>query len=234
MKLWPVICGAASAFLWCASVAAEPGSTFESNVEPEAKPLPRLEQKDAPREDGYFAGRVHEGFRDHYWVLGVGAEYFASAAKSVASTGEELVGLTAMWRLGAFGPHSLLMVKPGVDRFQDSRVLAGLGLRGFYEIPGLTELSYGVGGHAEARLADHFWLAYLTPLELGAVVWRKGSWNIETFVGLRRAVAGNLINYYLIDPNGFDNGDASDNLDDVLHGTPWRVFARVVFGRRVD
>ncbi|MGE0326318.1 MAG: hypothetical protein AB7K71_40060 [Polyangiaceae bacterium] len=234
MKIWSAIACASSLASLCVSAHAEPAPTFESNVEPATNPLPPLEERDAPLDDGYFADRVGEGFRNHYWVLGVGAEYFASAAKNVASTGEELIGLTAMWRLGAFGPHSLLMVKPGVDRVQDSRVLAGLGLRGFYDIRGFTELSYGVGGHVEARLADHFWLGYLTPLELGAVVWQKGSWNVEAFLGLRRAVAGSLINYFLIDPNGFDNGDASDNLDDALHGTPWRVFARVVFGRRVD
>ncbi|MCA9628258.1 MAG: hypothetical protein KC766_11355 [Myxococcales bacterium] len=227
-------CGVASALLgvWlslAAGTAAAPSLALDRDREEELPDLTR----DSSRY-GDFDLQVADGFRDRYWVLGIGAEYFTSAAEDVGSGGEELLGLTAMWRLGAFGPHALIMAKPGVDRVQDTRALAGLGLRGFYEIPGFTELSYGIGGHAELRLTDHFWLGYLTPLEVGAVVWRRGSWNIEAFIGMRRAVVGSLINYFLIDPNGFDNQDAEGNLDEALHGTPWRAFVRLVFGRRVD
>lgn len=197
----------------------------------DAAPAELEDTQDALRSEA-FQSDVRAGFSRNYWVVGPTLEYFTSAAKESLSRGDELLGLSAMWRLGSFGPHALLLSKPNVTRFADSRFLAGLGLRGFVDIPGLTEISYGVGGHVEIRLEDHFWLGYLTPLELGGVVWDKNSWRIEIFVGARRAIAGKLINFYLIDPNGFDSQDAQADLDDSRR--TWRAFTRIVFGRRID
>lgn len=169
-----------------------------------------------------------------YGVVGVGVERFGSNFTGSDQFDNQLVGLTGMWRISAFGPHALLMTKPAVEHFRDSRFLVGLGLRGFYRVRGFTELSYGVGSHFEARLEDHYWLAYVTPLELGATIWDKGSWNIELFVGARRAVGGSLINHYLIDPNGFNDAEAREELDRARHERPWKGFVRVVFARRID
>lgn len=239
MKTWGAAACVAVTFVLSGSAGAESSLRVDASasaapVSPAPAAVASAPEATHDSGTGYFDSRVKDGFQRRYWVVGIGAEYFTSAAESVGSGGEELLGLTTMWRLGAFGPHAMLMAKPGVERVQDSRALAGLGLRGYYDISGFTEISYGVGGHLEARLTDHFWLGYLTPLELGAVVWHKGSWDIEAFIGVRRAVGGSLINYFLIDPNAFDNAEAQDHLDDVLHGTPWRAFVRVVFGRRVD
>lgn len=189
----------------------------------------------APKEPlgyGHFDRYVTAGSRTNYWVLGMAAEQFTSAATELGSGGNLLLGLTAMWRIKAFGPHLLLMTKPAVERFIDARYLGGGGLRGLFTV-GSTQLSYGVSSHMEIRLADHFWLMYATPIELGVTLWDRGSWNIDLFLGMRRVMTGSLINYFLIDPNGFDNEVAQDEVDAAQRG-PWRAFARVVFGRRVD
>lgn len=182
--------------------------------------------------DGDFEAEVAAGFSRNYWVVGPALEYFASATSNTLSRGNAMLGVGAMWRLHSFGPHLMLLSKPSVSRFSDARFLAGLGLRGFIDVPGFTEVSYGVGGHAEIRLADHFWLGYLTPLELGATIWSKGSWRMELFIGVRRAIAGKLINFYLIDPNGFNSREAQAELDDSR--STWRAFSRIVFSRRLD
>jgi len=164
-----------------------------------------------------------------YFTIGVGIERFG---REVAGN-DNLFGLAAMWRIHSFGPHVLLMSKPSDAGIEDSRFLAGLGLRGYFPLLG-TSFSYGVGVHAEMRLEDHYWLAYATPLELGAVIWAKDSWDIELFVGARRAMAGDLINHFFIDPNGFDNENAREELDRVRTDTPWQGFLRLVFARRID
>jgi hypothetical protein len=164
-----------------------------------------------------------------YFTVGVGVERFG---REVAGN-DNLFGLAAMWRIHSFGPHVLVMSKPSDAGLEDSRFLAGLGLRGYVPLFG-TSFSYGVGVHAEMRLEDHYWLAYATPLELGAVVWAKDSWDIEVFIGARRAIAGGLINHFFIDPNGFDNENARDELDRLRSDSPWQGFLRVVFARRID
>jgi hypothetical protein len=166
---------------------------------------------------------------DQFWSVGVGVERFGGDVE----TGGNLVGLAAMFRIHSFGPHALLMIEPTTDGYQDWRFLAGIGLRGYFPLLGAS-FSYGVGLHAEVRLEDHFWLAYATPVELGGVLWRRDSWDIELFVGARRAFAGKLIRHYLIDPNGFDNENAQDELDRLRHDDPWRAFVRLVFARRID
>ncbi len=172
---------------------------------------------------------------DNYFVVGVAAEAFASTKSERRSTNNNLLwGLAAMWRLKSFGPHILIMTKPATDNYQDSRFLAGGGLRGMFRVPGVTEFSYGVGTHIEARLEDHYWLAFATPLELGATIYRRGSWHVDVFLGARRAMAGQLINHFLIDPNGIDNENAQDDLYRARHEEPWKGFIRFVFSRRID
>ena len=175
-----------------------------------------LPEKLAPKSNSYF-------------TVGVGLERFG---REVAGN-DNLIGLAAMWRIQSFGPHVLLMTKPSDGGYEDSRFLAGIGLRGYFPLLG-TSFSYGVGLHIETRLEDHYWLAYATPLELGAVVWAKNSWDIEVFVGARRAMAGALINHFFIDPNGFDNENAKEELDRLRTDTPWQGFLRVVFARRIE
>jgi hypothetical protein len=164
-----------------------------------------------------------------FWSVGMALERFGTGYTG----SDNLVGVATMFRYRSFGPHALLMAKPSPDGYEDSRFLFGLGLRGYFPLFG-TYFSYGVGAHAEIRLEDHFWLAYATPLELGAVVFHKNSWDIEVFLGARRAIGGALIDHFLIDPNGFDNEDARDELNYQRHEDAWKGFLRIVFARRLD
>lgn len=164
-----------------------------------------------------------------WWVVGVALEQFGRDPGSL----DALYGISVMYRLYSWGPHLLMMAKPNSGGFEESRFVAGAGLRGYLPLLG-TSLSYGVSMHAEARLEDHFWLAYATPLELGVVLYSKNSWDLELFFGARRAFAGKLINHFLLDPNGFDNENAADELERVTKLKPWRAFVRLVFGRRLD
>jgi hypothetical protein len=166
---------------------------------------------------------------DTFWTVGLALERFGTGYTG----SDNLVGVATMFRFQSFGPHAMLLAKPSPEGYEDSRFLLGLGLRGYFPLLG-TWFSYGVGVHGEIRLEDHFWLAYATPFELGAVVLRENSWHIEIFAGARRAFAGELIDQYLIDPNGFDNENASDELHDIKKNDPWRGFLRVVFARRID
>jgi hypothetical protein len=166
---------------------------------------------------------------DTFWSVGVGLERFGGEL----GTGDNLIGVATMFRIRSFGPHALLMTEPSTQGYQDWRLLAGLGLRGYFDLLGAS-FSYGVGVHAEARLDDHFWLAYATPFELGSVLWSRESWDIELFLGVRRAFAGELIRNYLLDPNGYDNENAQDELDRLRKQDPWRGFVRIVFARRID
>ncbi len=167
-----------------------------------------------------------------FWTVGVATERFGS--REVDDADAQLVGVTAMWRISGFGPHALLMTKPALGEYENSRFLLGGGLRGVVNVRGFTELSYGVGAHFEARFRDHFWLAYVTPLELGATLYQRGSWHIELFLGARRVAGGALIDQFLIDPNGVDNENAKDGLEEARHERPWKGFIRLVFARRID
>ena len=166
---------------------------------------------------------------EQFWSVGLGVERFGADV----DTGGNMIGVATMFRIRSFGPHVLVMTEPSTQGYQDWRYLAGFGMRGYFDVLGAT-FSYGVAMHAEVRLDDHFWLAYATPLELGSVLWSRESWDIELFIGARRAFAGELIWHYLIDPNGFDNENAQDELDRLRTDDPWRGFIRIVFARRLD
>jgi hypothetical protein len=162
-----------------------------------------------------------------FWSVGLALERFGTGYVG----NDNLVGVATMFRYYSFGPHALLLAKPSPAGYEDSRFLFGLGLRGYFPLVG-TWFSYGVGVHGE--WLRPLWLAYATPFELGAVVLNENSWDIEIFVGARRAFAGQLIDQYLIDPNGFDNENAQDELDYIRHHDAWRGFLRVVFARKID
>ncbi len=146
-----------------------------------------------------------------------------------------LVALATTLRISAFAPYVQLMAKPGIGtaNYEDTRALAGTGLRAYLPFAG-GRLSYAVGILGELRFEEHFWLAYATPVELGAVVYRKRSLEIELFAGMRRAFAGRLVNSFLLDPNGFENEDAQARLVRARHEDAWHGFVRIVISRRID
>lgn len=168
---------------------------------------------------------------NHYFRIGLGVE----AWDSQFSGSELLVALSTTLRLSAFAPYVQLMMRPGTGTkdYENTRALAGAGLRAYLPIWD-RRLSYGLGVLGELRFEEHFWLAYATPIELSAVVYRKGSLDIELFTGARRAFAGNLINSFLLDPNGFENEDAQANLDRARHAEAWHGFIRIMVSRRID
>ena len=170
-----------------------------------------------------------------YWVFGVTLE---NAGQNI-NDGEErirdtLFGLSAAFRYDWVGPHARLLVAPDGQEYQNSRFFGGLGFRAHLLEALGTEFSYGVGAHFDARLKRHYWLAGVTPFELGAKIWSKGSWHIELFTGARFAFAGELVDWFLIDPNGFNNENAADDLRAARDDQPWEGFLAVVFGRRID
>lgn len=163
--------------------------------------------------------------------LGVGAERFGNGNDD----SDYMLAISGVYRYRAFGPNASFLAKPrlGTTGYEESRFLLGLGLRGYYPVLG-TEVSYGVGLLGELRFQEHFWLLQGTPLELSAVVYRKRTFEIELTVGMRIAMAGKLIDSFLLDPNGFQNEAAQANLDRALHEDRARGFIRLVFSRRVD
>jgi hypothetical protein len=217
-----------------ASPALEP-ATLVLGITPVSAPAPEpsFETPEPASADGRFHGAVLPPELSPrtrgYWVVGVAIEEYGTGSRSH----DELYGLAAMFRTKAWGPNALLMLKPSGTSYEDTRFLGGIGLRGYVPVLGI-ELSYGVAMHVEARLEDHFWLASATPLELGARLFSKNSWELELFLGARRAFAGELINSFLLDPNGFDNEEAEATLYQAKTGEPWRGFIRLVFGRRLD
>lgn len=169
--------------------------------------------------------------RSYAFRLAMGLE----AWDSQFSGSDYLIALATTLRVSAFAPYVQLMTKPGTgtENYEDTRLLAGLGLRAYLPIWS-GRLSYGVGVLGELRFEDHFWLAYATPLELGAVVYRKNSLEIELFAGARRAFAGKLMNVFLLDPNGFENEGAQAELDRARHADAWHGFVRVTISRGID
>lgn len=169
--------------------------------------------------------------RAYSFLVSMGVE----AWDSQFSGSDFLLALATTLRLSAFAPYVQLMAKPGIgtENYEDTRLLAGAGLRAYLPLAD-GRFSYAIGVLTELRFEDHFWLAYATPVELGAVVYRKHSLEIEVFAGARRAFAGQLINSFLLDPNGFENEDAEARLGRARHEDAWHGFARIVVSRRID
>jgi hypothetical protein len=166
-----------------------------------------------------------------HWVVGVTTESAAHRVESDEVIRELFVGLSAGFRWRWANPHLRVLVGgQGVE----ARYFAGLGFRTFFADFLGTEWSYGVGAHFDARLARHYWLVGATPLELGVTLFDRRSWSVQLFWGARVAVAGRLLNSFIIDPNGFDNAAARDDLEDARDRRPWEGFASLVFGRKVE
>src|SRR5687768_12472359 len=108
-----------------------------------------------------------------FWSIGVAFEGYGSE-----ESGDALIGLASMLRVGWFGPNALIMLKPDPSGYEQSRFLGGLGLRAYFSLFDRS-FSYGVGAHIEARLEDHFWLAYATPFELGATIYAERTWDVQ-------------------------------------------------------
>ena len=195
-------------------------------------PLAQAFPSAEPAQDGVFEGPIlPDTLVPHstgYFVVGVSGENYGSDVGHGA-----LVGLEAQYRWRALGPYLFLESRPTQDSIADARYVGGLGFRGYFPLFS-TEFSYGVGVRLESRLAEDFWLAHATPLELGAVVYSKNSWEIQAFVGVSRVMGGHIINWFLINPNGIDNQAAKDEVERLRHEAPWLGFVRVVFGRRLD
>lgn len=170
---------------------------------------------------------------DGHLAVGMGVEHFGKNAEGFGRVRDILVGPTVAYRAASFEPHFELMLTPAAGTWENLRLLGSLGARYYLPAPKNLGLSIGWSIHAEARLEDHYWLASLTPLELGATIYEKRSLHVQLFTGLRAGFAGSLLDSFLIDPNGFRNADAQEALDDASLRSPWRLFLRVVFSRRI-
>jgi hypothetical protein len=193
----------------------------------------------APREgcqvEGVWCGPIVSGAlapeRSHYFGVGLGVEGWGNKF----SGSDYLVALATTLRVSAFAPYLQLMAKPdaGTSRYEEARLLFGPGLRAYFPLFG-TQVSYGVGVLGELRFEEHFWLAYATPFELSGVLFRRHSFEVELFTGMRRAFAGKLVNSFLLDPNGFENEEAQANLDRATREEAWHGFVRIMISRRID
>lgn len=202
-----------------------------------ASPLvasPYLAPETTPEEFSYHLAPLPphlEPVLDDTFFVGLALEQYGQTLRDP----DTQLGLVTSYRSGSLSPSLRLLVKPGKlndKEFENSRWLLGMGLRSYFSLWG-QEFSYGVGTHIEARLQDHFWLGFVSPAELGTTVLRRASWHLELFVGARRAMSGGLIHSYLVDPNGFDNENASEQFFKDRYRRPWRGFIRLVFSRGI-
>lgn len=168
-----------------------------------------------------------------YFLVGVALERADDSVIGDELLADQLVGATAMYRVWNVGFGGRLLFSPDLDRANvvQIRLLLGADLRIYHEFFGI-EWSYGIGALAETRLADHFWLTYVTPAELGATVYQSQTFSMRVFAGVRYLASGTLVNSFLIDPNGFDNENAADALQEEKDN-PLEGFVRIVFARRI-
>lgn len=145
---------------------------------------------------------------------------------------DQLVGLSLTTRLWILGIYTDIGLSPStLDQMEETRGVAETGLRGFFRL-GKTELSVGAGLHLEARLNDHFWLLQADLVELGFLVYDRGSWRVRVYGGLRHNLDGRIISSYLVDPNGFQNEIAEERLQARKSGG-FEGFLSLVFARRL-
>lgn len=168
-----------------------------------------------------------------FWWPAVVFERASTNLTGVRSIDETRFGLTLSYRTRGISPHLRALLSPSLGAYQNLAGAAGAGARVHFELVGLP-LSYGVGVSVEARLRDSLWLAYATPLELGTPLFRGKSAEHHVFLGARRSMGGALINSYLLDPNGYANEDALDQLNDLRDAHAWQLYVSLVFGRRVE
>lgn len=171
------------------------------------------------------------GARPGFWRVGLGLERFGTGFEG----SDYLAALAVAYRYRSFVPNLLFLAKPrlSTEGYEESRFVLGLGLRSYVKLWGV-DVSYGSGVQGELRFEDHFWLLHLTPIELSAVLLRKRTLDVELFVGARGAVTGELIDSFLLDPNGFQNESAQATLDRATGGDRFHGFFRLVLSRRLD
>lgn len=56
------------------------------------------------------------------------------------------------------------------------------------------EITYGLGISVEMKFGDDYGLLHLTPMELGLLLWDRGSWRVNLLGSLRILVAGVRMN----------------------------------------
>lgn len=183
-----------------------------------------------------------------HWLVGMAGDFTVDTVDPGDMHHRFILGISAAhcwdwFRLGGkllMSPDGIAMTFLERGGVENIRSLAGITARAAFNV-GSLQMLYGAGFHAEVRLSQHFWMMVATPLELGAVIWRTGSWNIQLFTGLRLLVAGELFNVFVLDPNGFDDGRVcnpetnSPQCDlDRVKDSPWNGFIGLVFARRID
>lgn len=176
-------------------------------------------------------GRATESPR--FWWPGVVLERGSSHLTGERSVDETRFGVAVAYRTRSLSPHVRALLSPSLGAYQNLAASAGAGLRIHFELAGVP-LSSGVGLSLEARLRDSLWLAYATPLELGTTLYRGPSAEHHVFIGIRRSMAGALINSFLLDPNGYDNENSLELLSALRYERPWQLYVSIVFGRRVE
>lgn len=169
-----------------------------------------------------------------WWSIGVAIERGDDNLVGHDLLGDQLAGVIGTFRNSDIGLGARLMMSPKFDRASllELRLLGGLDARVYFDLFG-TEWSYGLGILAEARVRDHFWLAYLSPIEFGATLFELDGLSVRLYGGIRHLFTGALIRAFLVDPNGFDSENARDALA-FERNTPWEGFLRISFERRLD
>ncbi len=170
---------------------------------------------------------------DGYWWPTVFAEKGSTRHSGPRTLDDTRLGLSLAYRRGVWGPHIRIAVSPNIVNYQNVAAMSGAGLRAHFSLFGYP-VSWGMGAHVETRLRDSLWLVYGTPIELGVPFYRGRSAEFYVFFGARRAVHGELINSFLLDPNGYDNEKSREQLDILRHDRPWQLFVTLAFGRRVE
>lgn len=144
---------------------------------------------------------------------------------------EQLVGVTATYRRAWFGLNAKLLITPQ-SITPRARARAVIGPRVLFDAFG-RGWDYGASVQGDAILDDHHWLLYISPAELGFDLYRKDSFHIRLFGGVRYALRGDLLSNFIIDPNGFAHVEFEEILQDKLDH-PWEGTVHLVFVRRLD
>ena len=168
-------------------------------------------------------------YNNYSWMVGPSIELRLARDDTENREDELLYGLAIGLRYRLFEVDTRFQVSPdrGND-LQELRMFAGLSLRGVIPVR-RVEWLLGAGTNIEARLQDHFYLAYVTPIEAGIVFYNRLSWSIRLLGGARILVADGAIDNVILDPNGLDE-DARNDLERIrerrLEGSLSFVFAR--------
>lgn len=165
------------------------------------------------------------------WLIGPAIELRLAEDTTENREDELLYGLDWGFRWKLLEVTTRWAVSPDRENnLEDLRLFAGLTLRGV--IPaGPVELLYGAGTHIEARLEDHFFLAYVAPVEVGVVFWDRLSWNMRALGGSRVLYADGPIENVVLDPNGLDE-DAQADLE-AIRERRLEFYVSLVFAREL-